>query len=245
MQATLRPVRNRLQIALPALAATLAFALLGVVAMVAATSANSNSGPLSSAQSAGTNSVQAQPANPWPAFVMVFREEAYSWETGKVASSDVYKYVYNGREHWQLELLESTRDPRAVGSRTEYNSATFTEAGVVDGHPLPVRTTKADRPYMASWWLVPVAPSRLGVSNGYQQAADAPEGKIRLYKDELLPCSSLLEVWQVRLCGTGKQSYTQRTEKVMDPEHGIPLEITEWTEGKVTATIKIEELTYK
>jgi hypothetical protein len=241
MQATLRPVRNPLQIAL----STLTVALLGVVAIVTFTAVNSNSGTLPSAQSAGTNSVQAQVADPWPAFVMDFREEIYDWKTGKSASSEVYRYVYNGRENWQLALLESTKDPRAVGSMTEYNSATFTEAGVADGHPLPVRTTKADRPYMASWWLVPVAAERLGIGSDYQRSAASADGKIGLYKDEIMPCSSLFEVWQARVCGGGKQSFTQRTEKVMDSKHGIPLEITEKIEGKVTSTIQVTELTYK
>jgi hypothetical protein len=242
MQATLRPVRNLPQIAL----STLAVALLGVVAIMTFTAVNSNSGTLSSAQSAGTNSVQAQVADPWPAFVMDFREEIYDWETGKVVNSEVYRYVYNSREDWQLALLESTNDPRAVGSRTEYNNATFTEAGVVDGHPLPVRTTKADRPYMASWWLVPVAAERLGIAGSdYQRSVASADGKIGLYKEEMMPCSSLFEAWQARVCGGGKQSFTQRTEKVMDSKHGIPLEITEKIEGKVTSTIKVVELTYK
>ena len=237
MQATLRPTRNRLHTALPALAIVLTVALLGVVAVLGSTATNSYLGTQPDAQ--------AQVADPWPTFVMVFREEIYNWETSKVASSEVYQYVYKGRENWQLELLESTKDPRTVGSRTEYNNTTFTETGVVDGHPLPVRTTKADRPYMATWWLVPVAVERLGKGGDYQRSADTLDGKIWLYKDETLPCNSLSETWTARLCGGGKQSYTQRTEKVMDPEHGIPLEITGKSEDRVTFTIKVVEMTYK
>ncbi len=236
-----RPARNPLPIAL----STLAVTLLGVVAIMAATAAKSNLGVWSSAQTAATNNAPAQVAGPWPAFEMVFREEIYDWEAGKVVSSEVYRYLHNGRENWKLELLESTKDPRAVGSKTEYNNGTFTEAGVVDGHPLPVRTTKADRPYMATWWLVPVAVERLGTGSDYLRSAGAPGDKIGLYKEEVLPCNSISEVWQTRLCGGGKLSYTQRTEKVMDPKYGIPLEITGRTEGKVTATVKVIELTYK
>ncbi|MBF6614690.1 MAG: hypothetical protein IVW55_16385 [Chloroflexi bacterium] len=236
----MKPRRNQLQIAMPLLTAV----LLGVVVMTAGAIRSNNPVEQPSVQP-GNSNVQPQTADPWPSFTMVFREEAYDWETGNVISSEVYQYAYTNRESWQLELLESSKDPRAVGSKTEYNNSTFTQAGVIDGHPLSVQVTKADKPYMATSWLVPVSIDRLSKNGGYQRAADRPDGRVELYKEEMLPCNSLTGIWQVRLCADGKQSYTQRTEKLMDPEQGIPLEITEKAGGKVTSSVKVTKLTYK
>ncbi|MDQ2808945.1 MAG: hypothetical protein M3Z04_18880 [Chloroflexota bacterium] len=239
-EATLKPVRSTFHSALPALAVV----LVGIVAIVAGVAGNSGAGARPSAQAAGTNPLPAQSADPWPAFVMVFHDEFYNWETGHVVSAEDYRYTYNGRENWQLELLASNKDLRAVGSRTEYNNATFTEAGRIDGQPLPVHTTKADKPYMATWWLVPVAVEQLEQGGDYQRAAAVSDGKIRLYKDETLPCQSLSAEWQTRLCGKGQQSYRERTEKLLEAKHGIPLEITGKTEGKVTFSTTVKQLTY-
>ncbi len=239
MQATLKPRGSQLQTAMPLLAAV----LLGIVAMIVAIG-NNNGIEQSNIQPVSSN-IKPQSADPWPSFTTIFHEEAYDWESGKVVSSEVYRFVYTNLESWQLELLESTKDSRAVGSKTEYNNHTFTQASMVDGHPLPVQVTNADKPYIATWWLVPVSVERLSNGGDYKRVADTPAGKIQLYKDDTLPCNSLTGIWQTWLCGTGKQFYTQRTEKTMDPEHGIPLEITEKAEGKVISTIKTTELTYK
>lgn len=242
MQAILKTRRNHLQFAMPLLAVVLVGVV--VIVMTGAIGKNNATEQLAGTKPAGTGQ-QAQNADPWPAFNMVFREDAHDWATGKIVSSEVYRYAYTNRESWQLELLESTKDPRAVGSKTEYNNSTFTQASVIDGHPPPLQVTKADKPYMATWWLVPVAVAQLGNGDGYQRAADTPDGKMELYKEVTLPCSSLSDVWRVQLCGAGKQYYTQRIEKLMDPEHGIPLEITEKAGDQVTSTITVTELTYK
>jgi hypothetical protein len=216
-------------------------ALALIILLGAAVIATSNRmSPVGSASSLGS-----QTKDPWPPFVMTYRENDYNWENGQVSTYDVYRYTYTSRSDWKLELVESTRDPRVVGSWTSYDGTSYREAGMIDGAPLPMHVTRPDQYVMATWWLVPVSPERLGMDGKYERVKSEDATRIRLRQDEEFPCSSLSAAWQPRLCLSGQQSYKRSTEKVLTADRGIPVEITESAEGKVTHKISISELTYK
>ncbi|HEX8219678.1 MAG TPA: hypothetical protein VF914_10770 [Chloroflexia bacterium] len=186
---------------------------------------------------------KGQTEDPWPKFSMVFREENYHWETGQVNTFDVWRYTYQGRKNWRLELVESSRDPRAVGSWTSYDGMSYSVGGMVDGSPLPVETQPVDRDVMATWWLVPVSPQRLGLDPKYRRVESNDPSKIHLRQDVQHPCSELSGEWQARLCADGRQSYDRAVEKSLSTDHGIPTEIIERVEDKVTSRIAVTELT--
>ncbi len=186
---------------------------------------------------------KGQTDDPWPKFVMVYREENYDWETGQVSSYDVWRFAYQGRKNWRLELIESSRDPRAVGSWSSFDGTNYSAGGVIDNAPLPVETEQVDRDVMATWWLVPVSPQRLGADGRFRSVPSNDKSKVHLRQDVQHPCSELSGEWQARLCATGDANYDRTVEKSLSAEHGIPTEIAERVEDKVTSRITVTEIT--
>lgn len=189
-------------------------------------------------------SLAPQTTDPWPHFVMVYRDEIYNWDSSHIQTYDVYRYTYQGVNNWRLELIESSRDPRVVGTWSSYDGVTYRSNSFVDGRALPEYVTKPDHQLMATEWLVPVSPEKLSLGGRFQQVARDVQ-KIQLHQNAEHPCSSLSAVWQARLCPPGQKNYQRVTDKFLTSDHAIPDEIVERVGGKITSRILVTSLTYQ
>jgi len=185
-----------------------------------------------------------QPADPWPQFVMTYKNEVYDWQTGQVTAADTYRYTYQGWKNWQLDLVASTRDPRAVGTWSRYDGTAFTSASVIDGQPLPEQRAPADHLVMATWWLVPVSPAQLGADGRFQRVG-LDGATIHLQQHAAHSCASLPAQGLTAMCQPGQQTYQSSTDRVLTADRGIPVEITERAESKIVSRIAVTAVSYK
>lgn len=107
---------------------------------------------------------------PWPAFTMVYQEETHPDGFGWPAQTDTYRLDYTDRAHWTQTLLDSTRDPRSVGSTTRIDGGAFQ---LHDMGTQPDVIEKNSGWVAPSDWLVP-GQMRWIADQGFTRAADQP-----------------------------------------------------------------------
>lgn len=192
----------------------------------------------------GASPSPVQLTDPWPPFIMTYTNEVYDWQSGQVATADTYRYTYQGWKNWRLELVASTRDPRAVGTWSRYDGTAFTSASVIDGHPVPEQRASPDHMVMATWWLVPVSPAHLGADGRFQLVAQ-DTATIHLQQHAEHTCASLPAKWRTSLCKPDQQNYHWQTDKILTVNQGIPVTITEQAGGKIVSRITVTDVSYK
>lgn len=196
--------------------------LLGlIVGLVLATAAFSLSGSIGSG---GRGQVTLSNIEPWPAFSMKYREEGRS-------TYDVWLFDYVDRRHWRAELLESTRDPRSIGSWQSLDGITVTFYSLPESD-YDVTQIPIGNYAKPNEWLDPRGVGRL-LSKGYRQVESGLPDRLRFVRTEIATSPD-----GVKHRGTEEWTFTK--------EHGIPVEmVATQDDGQVYRHITILSLTFK
>ncbi len=213
--------------------------LLGLIGgLVLATVAFSLSGSMGND---GRGQVALGDFQPWPAFSMKYREERHFGGAGYPVTYEVWQFDYVDRNHWRHELLESSYDPRQVGSWSSFDGTTWTQYGAgigfyhVDQIP-PPDVAVADN------WLVPGLASWLPSHKGYQQIESGRPDRLRFIKTDTVTCRG----GPPACPDANRVTYTGIEEWTYTKEHGIPVEmVATQDDGQVYRRITVLSLIIK
>lgn len=184
--------------------------------------------------SVSTNQARAAVVEPWPPFTIVYRVEGHFHGLDQPTIYDVWRVNYADRNHWETELLESSRDPDQVGTRKQFEGSTYREFSPRLGTTFE---SEAVSDFAApNDWLAPGLRNRL-VSRGYRVIET--DNRLKLHKEREVTCRG----GPPACPDPGKTRYLSTSDFILTREHEIPVEVVDKLDDVVLRRIVVLELT--
>jgi hypothetical protein len=162
---------------------------------------------------------------PWPAFVMVYRETAYGLGLNGAPGTQRFRLEYTDRHHFRTTLISNSALPSAVGSTWTFAGHMSTVHDAVHAYD-QVNTFGADGVTVPAEWLVPGRIQELSTRPGYT-VREAGNGQSVLAHTDTY------------------SGHSDRQELTFRPADGIPTHVVDTVDGEVRREIVVEELTFQ
>jgi len=187
----------------------------------------------------------------WPAFVRTFKEEGHiGFVSDGKPGTQTYELVYDGPQHWQLTILDSTKKDN-IGSWETYDGKTVTryQAGMDYTEVTDVAGEQGN--YVPNEWLRPTYIESLQARSATVRPALDQAGTETLILSEQMPCSpdtpytELQKELGVPPCADDQANRAAVSEVTYTTDHFITMKILETVDGVPVYTVTVEELTFK
>ena len=187
----------------------------------------------------------------WPAFVMIFKEEGHiGFVSDGKPGTQTYELVYEGPQHWQLTILDSTKKDN-IGSWETYDGKTVTryQAGMDYTEVTDVAGEQGN--YVPNEWLRPTYIESLQTRSATVRPALDQADTETLILIEQMPCSpdipytELQQELGVPPCADDQANRAVVREVTYTTDHFITMKILETVDGVPVYTVTVEELTFK
>lgn len=169
----------------------------------------------------GLAGLRAAPDEPWPPFVMVYRDTAKGYGLNGAVGTQVFRVEYSNRRNFRSVLLEHSAVPEAVGLTQTFDGRQSTFADPRFG----VRTTSyaPDQATVPADWLVPSRVPPLAHRPGAQ----------------VMPLGNGLGLVRHEAVYNGR---TIRVELTYREADGIPTSVLHTANGEETRRVEVVEL---
>ncbi len=176
---------------------------------------------------------QTASIEPWPAFVMVYRDWGATWGPNGTPGYVVSRLTYRSSRDWESEVLEDSVAPDAAGTRGVFRGTTATGFNARFQH-VSSEVYPADALAAPSDWLVPIRIGRLRREANSTVRPTASPDVSELVHTEQLPC-------QPDLVKCASPTRLQVTRILFRNDSEIPLGLTDIIDGQLVREITVTE----
>jgi len=194
-----------------------------------------------------TNAKQAQPADTWSTFEMIYSESRYGLGFNGDYGTQRIKFTYDDAYHWRVDLLSHSAMPEIVGSWSIYNGTELQSFDPRVGHEMVTDVSQDSSIYLAAEWLRPSYIRFLLLKDNARLLPSSIEGQQVMEISEEIQCSQPVEIEEqagLKPCDSTNKRQTTRQITYLEQED-IPLRIVDTMDGIVVQEIVVEELNFK
>ena len=184
----------------------------------------------------------------WPAMTLVYQVQGKYRGLNAPADTKIWKLSYQNERKWRKELMDSSADPREVGTIYSFEGTTYSVYSSVVKQT--VHTGQyPDAPMSPERWFFPGLDRALeGI--GYTKRAEADGKRVRYVKTETLPCEpdnpgigrQATGITQPASCGLSP-TYRSTETIIYRGDLAVPVEVITQLEGETVQHVVVTQLT--
>ena len=187
----------------------------------------------------------------WPAFVMIFKEENYTFSPQQVWSSQTTELVYNRFDDWKVTLLDNAAQPDVKGMWSTYDGQVITHYDPRVGSTSKTDVSQDSGFHIPEQWLTPLYISSLQAKPDVIKVLNAESGTEKLTATEEIPCIADVPLTAAQKqagldeCSDEKTIRVSTREITYTTEYLMPMQIVDKVDGFVVDIITVESLIFQ
>lgn len=187
----------------------------------------------------------------WPAFVMIFKEENYTFSPEQVWSSQTTELIYNRFDDWKVTLLDNAAQPDVKGMWSTYDGQVITHYDPRVGSSSKTDVSQDSGFHIPEQWLTPLYILSLQAKPDVIKALNVESGTEKLTVTEEIPCIADVPLTEAQKqagldeCSDEKTIRVSTREITYTTEYLMPMQIVDKVDGFVVDIITVESLIFQ
>lgn len=177
----------------------------------------------------------------WSHYQVTYRVDGHFAGLSEPIGSELWRVDHDHERSWRRTILESTRDPRAVGEEYAFGDQKFVvrQASSLDEI---MRDQESDILVMPDWWLVPGRDAAL-IQKGFSRE-DIGDNRVRYVLTEEIECLPEFDSSILPASCAVESTFILREVAVYrtDVSPGFPIELTSYINDELTSRIEVLSL---